>query len=142
MRALLLAAALAAALPAHADTVVAARTIRAKSLLGPGDVAAIPGDLPGGLSDPAAAVGQEARVTLYAGRPIRAGDIGPPATIERNQLVSLVYDTSTLSISAEGRALDRAGVGDRVRAMNLASRTTVVGTVSAGGTIIVSGGTQ
>ena len=142
MRALVLAAALAAALPAHADTVVAARTIRAKSLLGPADVAAIPGDLPGGLADPAAAIGQEARVTLYAGRPIRAGDIGPPAIIERNQLVSLVFDTPTLSITADGRALDRAGVGDRVRAMNLASRTTVFGTVSPGGTIIVSGGFQ
>lgn len=146
MRPLLLAAALAAAAvpapPVAADTVIAARTIRAKSLLGPSDVSAVPGDVPGGLADPEQAIGLEARVTLYAGRPIRAGDIGPPAVVERNQLVSLIFGSDTLSITADGRALDRAGIGDRIRVMNLASRATVIGTVDETGAIIVSGGLQ
>lgn len=138
IRAALILAALAG--PGAADTLVAAHTIRAKSLIGPADLAFAPGDVPGALGDPGAAIGKEARVTLYAGRPIRAGDLGPPAVIERNQIVPLIFASPILRIATEGRALDRAGIGDRVRVMNLESRNTVTGTVGADGSIHVSGG--
>ncbi|TDL74209.1 flagellar basal body P-ring formation protein FlgA [Palleronia sediminis] len=136
----LLALALLLATPAAADTLVAARTIRAQALLGPADLAILPGDLPGALARPSEAVGLEARVTLYAGRPIRPGDIGPPAIVERNQIVTMIFEAPGMRIVADARALDRAGVGDRVRAMNLGSRSTVVGTVTEAGTIVVGGG--
>lgn len=140
MRALALLAALAAGgAVAEAQTLVAARTIRAQSVLVPGDV--IPGSetIAGALSDPAAAIGREARVILYAGQPIRPGDLGPPALVERNQRVTLVYREGTLEITAEGRALDRAGAGEPVRVMNLASRNTLTGEVTAGGEVAVAG---
>ncbi len=126
-------------LPATAETVVAARTIRATAILGPGDVALIPADVPGALSDPAAAVGLEARVILHAGRPIRPGDLGPPALVERNGLVTLVYRAGGLAITAEGRALARGGAGDAVRVLNLASRSTVTGVVGPDGRVHVAG---
>ncbi|SFG95555.1 flagella basal body P-ring formation protein FlgA [Palleronia marisminoris] len=126
--------------PALADIVVATRTIRANSLIGPGDVSATPGEAGGFLSDPAEAVGRESRVTLYAGRPLRAADLGSPALIERNQIVTLNYLTEGLSISADARALDRAGAGDRLRVMNLSSRTTVIGEVAADGSVHVGPG--
>ncbi|MEM9971263.1 MAG: flagella basal body P-ring formation protein FlgA, partial [Pseudomonadota bacterium] len=44
----------------------------------------------------------------------------------------------TLTIRTEGRVLDRGAVGDRVRVMNLTSRSTVSGIVAAGGTVVVS----
>ena len=126
--------------PALADIVVATRTIRANSIIGPADVSATPGDAGGILSDPAEAVGQESRVTLYAGRPVRRGDIGPPALIERNQIVTLNFVTNGLSITADARALDRAGAGDRLRVMNLSSRTTVIGEVAEDGSVHVGPG--
>jgi flagella basal body P-ring formation protein FlgA len=89
------------------------------------------------MSDPSQIAGYEARTNLFAGRPIRPGDIGPPAIIERNQLVSLVYSSNGLLISTEGRAMERGGVGDQLRAMNLASRSTVYGTVDPSGAIHV-----
>ena len=82
--------------------------------------------------------GLEARVALYPGRPVRAGDVGPPAVVERNQLVALVFDRGGLIIRTEGRVLDRAGVGDLVKVMNLTSRATLFGRVLADGTISVS----
>lgn len=122
-----------------AETLVAARTIRAGTVLAASDLALARGETPGGLSDPARAVGLEARVALYAGRPIRAGDLGPPALVDRNQLVRLSYARGPLRIRAEGRALDRGGVGDLVRVMNLSSRATVTGTVTPEGIVRVGG---
>ncbi len=125
--------------PAAAETVVAARTIRAQAIITPADVTVIDKSIPGTLSLAAEAVGLEARVMLYSGRPIRPGDIGPPAIIERNQIVTLIYRSGPLTIAAEARAMARAGVGDAVRVMNLASRTTVTGIVRADGTVSVGG---
>ena len=83
-------------------------------------------------------IGQEARVVLYAGRPVLPNDIGPPALIDRNQIVTLVYIAGPMTILAEGRSLGRGAVGDRVRVMNLSSRTTITGSVSLSGDVIVS----
>lgn len=125
------------AAPAMAETVVATRTIRALSVLGPDDVAIVKNHVPGALGSLTAVLGQEARVTLYAGRPIRAQDVGPAAIVERNQIVPLAYLSAPLAIRTEGRALARAGVGDTIRVMNLASRSTVTGRVREDGTVVV-----
>lgn len=123
--------------PALADLIIATRTIRPQEILGPSDLL-----LQGGADQSNVTledlIGQEARVALYAGRPVRAGDVGPPAVVERNQVVSLIYLRGGLEIMTEGRSLDRAGIGDHVRVMNLASRATVSGRVTASGRILVS----
>lgn len=137
-RALLLLALLGAQ-PALAQTLVPARTIPAQGLIAPEDVMLSGAAVPGALSDPAQAVGLEARVALYPGRPIRPGDVGPPALVERNQVVALLFQSGALTISVEGRALDRAGAGEVIRVMNLASRSTVTARVGADGAAYVSG---
>jgi flagella basal body P-ring formation protein FlgA len=126
--------------PAGADTVVAAGTIRSMSLIGPLDVALAEGDTPGALSDPVDAIGMEARVNLYPGRPIRAADLQPPAVVNRNEIITLQYNQGGLLIVTEGRALDRAGIGERLRVINLSSRTTVTATVVSVGLAEVSSG--
>ncbi|ARC90098.1 flagellar basal body P-ring formation chaperone FlgA [Rhodovulum sp. MB263] len=139
MRLLVLLAVLGAVLPvvADADILVATRSVRGQTILGPGDVAVVAGEAVGTLTSPEEAIGQEARVNLYAGRPIRISDVGPPAIIERNQIVTLRYQSRGLSIAADARALDRAGVGDALRVMNLASRNTVTGFVAPDGSVVV-----
>lgn len=122
---------------AGAESLIATRTIRAQSILASTDMALVAADIPGALADPVAAAGLEARVTLYAGRPIRAGDLGPPAIIDRNQIVPLAYHAGPLAILTEGRALARGGVGDVIRVMNLTSRTTVTGRIGADGLVQV-----
>ncbi|MCC7320132.1 MAG: flagellar basal body P-ring formation protein FlgA [Rubellimicrobium sp.] len=123
---------------ARAEVVVAARTIPARSLITDSDLILRDLDVPGAIADPADAVGMEARVALYANRPIRPGDIGLPAIIERNQIVTLVFARGSLLITTEGRALDRAGPGDVIRVMNLASRTTVGALIGADGSAHVT----
>lgn len=132
--ALLLAALQAAA---QADTVIAAGTIRGQSLIMPSDVALISGSTPGALTDPGDAIGMEAAVNLYAGRPIRPGDLRLPAIVERNALVTLRYDHGGLVVITDGRALDRAAQGDVLRVINLTSRTTVTARAVAPGLAIV-----
>lgn len=120
-----------------ADTLVPVRTIRAKQVINAEDLAYKSVDIAGAFSNPAEVIGQEARVSLYVGRPIRPGDIGPPAIVERNELVMLNFRHGGLSITAEGRSLGRGSEGDIIRAMNLASRTTISGRINADGTIEV-----
>lgn len=124
---------------AAAETLIATRLIRASEVIRPGDVAPGQTSVPGAAHDPASVVGMEARVALYPGRPVRLSDVGPAAVIERNQIVLLHYQSGALRIATEGRALERAGPGDRVRVMNLSSRSTVSGLVTAGGTVEVGG---
>lgn len=135
MRALLFI--LVAAQPTFAESLVATRTIRAQTLIGPEDVAMVAADLPGALTDPELAVGLETRVSIYAGKAVRAGDLGPPTLVDRNQIVPLIYQSGGLAISTEGRALARGSNGDVIRIMNLGSRTTVTGRVGPDGAVYV-----
>lgn len=122
---------------ASADVVTPTRTLRPGSLITEADLTLKSGDHKGMFDRISDVVGQEARVALYAGRPIPFEGIGPPALINRNQIVSLHFQAAGLTISTEGRALERGGVGDRVRIMNLSSRATLFGFVQADGSIKV-----
>lgn len=122
---------------AAADILVPVRMIRAREVIAAEDVMVGAGDAVGSLSDPAELIGQEARVVLYPGRPVQPGDVGPPAIVGRNDLITLVFRRGALSIMAEGRALGRGAEGDRIRAMNLASKATVTGRIQADGTVEV-----
>jgi flagella basal body P-ring formation protein FlgA len=132
-----LACLMCAAVPGVAQTqkasverfVTSSRVVRAGEVLGATDLTLRPGVGAGGLVDPAAAVGLEARVTLYPGRPIAPGDLAPPAMVDRNQIVTIRFVRGGLLIETDGRALDRGAHGGRIRVMNLTSRATVVAQV-------------
>lgn len=126
-------------LPALADSVVATRTIRAQSVLTAEDMTLVAMDIPLALHDTAAVIGQETRVAIYAGKPIKADQIGPSAIIERNQIVPLSYSAGNLSILTEGRALARGGIGETIEVMNLASRSKVAGVIGPDGVLRVGG---
>jgi flagella basal body P-ring formation protein FlgA len=123
--------------PVHADIVVSNRTLRAGDVFKIQDLRVIEGQNTGGFDQVADVVGQEARTALYPNRPILVTQVGPPALIERNQVVQVRFAGSGLSISTEGRALERGGLGDRIRFMNLTSRATLFGVVQSDGQIAV-----
>lgn len=137
MRVLSLFCALLFASPAVAETVIAARTLRANTLVSPEDLSISSQDVAGALRDPISAVGLETRVAIYAGRPIRPEHLSEPAIVDRNQKVSLAYRRGGLMIITEGRALQRAARGDTIRVMNVASKTTLSATIAADGTAYV-----
>jgi len=122
---------------AFAEVLVPVRTIRAKETIGPADVTYKSVDVAGAVSDLSEIVGKEARVALYPGRPVQHGDVGPPAIIERNDLVVLVFSQGRLRIMAEGRSLGRGAAGELIRVMNITSRTTISGRIQPDGSIEV-----
>lgn len=136
MRALVLALLIAS--PAGADVVLAARTLRAGAQISAVDIVLLTDRAPpGAASHIDEVIGQEARVTLYSGRPIPLASLGPPALIERNGLVSIVFSHGGLQIRTEGRALGRGAEGEQIRVMNLNSRNIVAGIVAGPGLVHV-----
>ena len=121
-----------------ADVVTPTRTLRPGTLITLQDLTIRDGQQMGAFDRITDVAGQEARVALYAGRPIPFEAVGPPAIVNRNQIVPLSYQASGLRITTEGRAMERGGVGDRIRIMNLQSRATLFGLVQADGTIKVT----
>lgn len=121
-----------------ADVLVAARTIPAQSLIGPDDLMLRNIDDPNGTEDPLLLIGMEARIALYAGRPVRPADVGFPAIVDRNEIVPLIFQSGGLLIATEGRALGRAGVGEIIRVMNLTSRNTVTARIADDGAAYVT----
>ena len=136
MRSIVLLACIAAP-PCGAETVVALRNLRAQTVISAGDILVEPGTVAGAAFGPEEVIGRETRVAIYKGRPILSEEVGPPSIVERKQNVPLKFKIGSLAISAEGRALDRGGVGDSVRVMNTSSRTTVSGVVLADGAVSV-----
>lgn len=122
--------------PALAGEVLAARTLRAGTVLAPDDLRLAQGDA-AGLDAMAAMIGQEMRVMVSEGRPVEPGFLRAPRIVERNQIVVLAYDQAALRIEAEGRALSDGALGDTIRVMNNLSRITVSGRVAADGSVIV-----
>jgi flagellar basal body P-ring formation protein FlgA len=129
---------LAPAAPAGADSLVTTHTLRAQTVLTANDFTLVDAEIPGALTDPQAVIGLETKVTLYAGRPLTAANVGVAALIERNQTVALIFRAGGLSILTEGRALARGGPGDVIKIMNLSSRATVLGTVGFDGSVTVN----
>lgn len=122
---------------ALADSLVATRVIKAQETLIAEDVTLVAAEIPGALTDPAQALGQEARVAIYPGRPVLAENLGPATKVERNQIVSLSYTAAGLAIHTEGRALARGSAGDLIEVMNLASKTKITGRIGSDGSVTV-----
>ena len=120
-----------------AQSVTPVRAIRSQTVLVAEDLALAEAAVPGGFASIEDAVGLEAKVALYPGRPILASQLRAPALVERNAVVRMSYASGPLRIVTEGRALDRAAAGEPVRVMNLASKQTVTGVVAADGSIEV-----
>lgn len=137
MRYLTLAVMLVAPWPCLAETLTPSRVIRANEIISPSDLTVLTKEVRGALTSAEEVTGLEAKRTLYPGRPLYPGDLIQPALVDRNQLVLLRYNSGPLEISAEGRALARGAAGERIRVMNLGSRTTVSGTITADGSVIV-----
>ncbi len=101
--------------PIWADILVPLRTIRVNEIILASDLTFKPVEVAGALSDANEVVGMEARVPLYPGRAMRPSDIGPPAIVDRNDLVMLSFHRGALTIMAEGRALGRGSEGNGSR---------------------------
>lgn len=125
-----------APLAAAAETITAARTLPAGTVIATEDIL-IDGALNPERVDALGLTGLETRVMVYEGKAVNLNRLTAPTLIDRNQIVTIAYETPAIRIEAEGRALAAAQEGQVIRVLNLSSRITVSGRVAADGTVIV-----
>ena len=84
------------------------------------------------------AVGMQARRQLRANQALRVADLTKPDLVQRDQNVTLIYETAGLYLTVRGKALEGGTEGDVVNVMNLQSKRTVSGTVSGRGQVSIT----
>ena len=84
------------------------------------------------------AIGMQARKQLRAGQALRNADLSKPDLVQRDQAVTLIYDTAGLYLTVRGKAIEAGTEGDVVNVLNLQSKRTVSGTVVGRGQVAVT----
>jgi flagella basal body P-ring formation protein FlgA len=72
--------------------------------------------------DPAQAIGMVLRHPVAPGQPLPLADLGRPALVQKGALVHIVLNTASLTVAAQGEALEPAAMGEHVRVLNPISR--------------------
>ena len=75
------------------------------------------------------AVGMQMRKQLRAGQPLKAADLAKPDLVQRDDNVTLIYETAGLYLTVRGKAVESGTEGDTVSVLNLQSKRTVSGIV-------------
>jgi flagella basal body P-ring formation protein FlgA len=83
------------------------------------------------------AVGMQMRRPMRAGQPLRIADLAKPDLVQRDQSVTVIYQTAGLYITARAKALDSGTEGDVVSVLNPQSKRTVTGVVTGRGQVTI-----
>jgi flagella basal body P-ring formation protein FlgA len=89
------------------------------------------------VADARQLVGQEARLQVRQGSPIRVGDLQRPVMVPRNSTVTIVLKTPFMTLTTQGRASEEGGKGDVIHVTNLQSKRVVEAVVEGPGTVSV-----
>jgi flagella basal body P-ring formation protein FlgA len=85
----------------------------------------------------AVAVGMQTRRPLRAGQALKTVDLVKPDLVQRDQDVTIVYQTAGIYLTTRGKALESGSEGDTVSVLNVQSKRTVSGRVSGRGQVSV-----
>jgi flagella basal body P-ring formation protein FlgA len=125
-----------------ARSVIVTHDIERGAILDPGDVEIVrrPRDslAANSLVTTEAAVGFEATHTLRAGDVLRTGDVAEPELVKPGEYVTVVFQTTGMTLTLRGRALRSGRRGDVVSVMNQQSNRILQGTVGADGRVLLS----
>ena len=84
------------------------------------------------------AVGMQVRRQIRAGQPIKTADLARPDLVQRDQSVTLIYESVGLYLTIRGKAMEGGTEGDVVNVLNLQSKRTVSGVVIGRGQVSIS----
>jgi len=88
-------------------------------------------------AQPAEIAGSAARRAVRAGQPLRAADLMKAELVQRNDTVTLHYEVPGIVLSMRGKALESGAEGDSVSVLNIQSKRTIQGVVTAPGHVTV-----
>jgi flagella basal body P-ring formation protein FlgA len=75
---------------------------------------------------------------MRAGQPLHGADLTKPDLVQRDQAVTLIYQTAGVYLTVRGKATEAGTDGDVVTVLNLQSKRTVSGVVVGRGQVSVS----
>jgi flagella basal body P-ring formation protein FlgA len=84
-----------------------------------------------------AAIGMQLRRPMRAGQALKVADLAKPDLVQRDQSVTLIYQTAGLYLTTRGKAVDNGTEGDVVSVLNLQSKRTVSGVVTGRGQVTI-----
>jgi len=87
-------------------------------------------------------LGRQLRRPIGPGLPFMLADLAAPIVVAKHQPVLMVLDAPGISLTARGRALEDASLGETVRVMNLASRAVIEAQAIGPGRVRVTPGAQ
>lgn len=88
------------------------------------------------------AVGQALRHAVQPGQPIMLADLGRPMVVQKGMPMTLALDSPGIQLTAQGVAMEPAGVGETVHVLNPISRVVIEAEVTGPGRAKVLPGTQ
>jgi flagella basal body P-ring formation protein FlgA len=83
------------------------------------------------------AVGMQARRQMRAGQALKGADVAKPDLVQRDQGVTLIYETAGIYLTVLGKALEPGTEGDVVNVLNLQSKRTISGVVVGRGRVAI-----
>jgi flagella basal body P-ring formation protein FlgA len=92
---------------------------------------------PNAATDPRQLVGMTARRPLRQEQMLRVSDVTMAAAIHRGSAVTLMVKTENMLLTAQGRALEDAALGQPIRVVNTASNKQLTGIVQNGTTVAI-----
>lgn len=82
-------------------------------------------------------LGKVPRRPLQAGQPLRQSDLGMNLLVTRNETVTMIVRTPTMTLTAQGKAMEDGGDGQTIKIQNPKSLRTVEGRVTGPGEVTV-----
>jgi flagella basal body P-ring formation protein FlgA len=83
------------------------------------------------------ALGMQMRHGMRAGQALRVADLAKPDLVQKDQGVTIIYQSAGLYLTTRGKAIDSGTEGDVVSVLNLQSKRTVTGVVSGRGQVTI-----
>ena len=89
------------------------------------------------VTDAEKLVGKEAKKTLKEGKLVSAKDIGAKVLIKKGDVVTVIYKTDRMQITAKAEALEDGAEGDKIELLNTKSQKALYGEVLNADTVEV-----
>ncbi len=124
------------------DIPVLVRRMRSGETIGPRDIRQVTVrankiDM-NALHDAADLIGMSPLRTLSADRAVKRSEIRMPILVPKGSIVTMVFQTSRLTLTAQGKALQDGSKGDTIRILNAKTHKTIDGTVVNSGSVTVN----
>jgi flagellar basal body P-ring formation protein FlgA len=97
---------------------------------------------PDAITNPQLLIGKAARRILRAGETVRAGDIADPVVVHKGDLVTIILNTASMQLTAQGKAVEDGAMGASIRVTNTQSNRVIDTVVSGPNQVVVGSGTM